>query len=573
MIWYSKNTYLGLSLMKRLYGSAVLKPMPPALLIAGISYALEEHQESAAFIGDMYDHPYPYQIFAFLVGFCLIFRTNFAYQRYQEALGHVVTAGSKWGDAAMHMITWDTSHIHDYAAAGPYSRSANDAGSGKGMIDQQHRKQFRQDMMHLFSLLHAVAMQELRRDTQLGNLKKESGEAETTDLEMTQEKQREEQVLKKRQMQEAQHQLSLSMQKDNRDSLRVRKTGSLATIESTTRIAREMAAMGRKLAAERRAQEAAALNSGAHGTLEGARERERAAKLRRGYSHKPTVMRQLDTPEGGEGDEEWGEDGQEAPGKNRRDSFQRSHTLGTHSGSHVKKELEQLQGHHRKVTWGEVVGDHDEHYGSKGKTERSRLVAEGLAGTGGIDTEADLEIDMADLDTAAHSKKKTGTSRPTLQPTILQTDHFFAPPGQTPRLSDSLEQETQEGRGNEGMDNQGGNKGRGRRGQVEGKEGQEENSGGRRGVSDLEKEMRDEEEEEEEEKEEEEKEEEEQEEEEEDLCDYRINSSFKAEDDDTTAVLVDARQSYICIPPMVKTFHDFTQVRRLVHLSTLIRNR
>ena len=27
------------------------------------------------------EHPYPYQIFAFVLGFSLVFRTNFAYQR------------------------------------------------------------------------------------------------------------------------------------------------------------------------------------------------------------------------------------------------------------------------------------------------------------------------------------------------------------------------------------------------------------------------------------------------------------------------------------------------------------
>lgn len=37
-------------------------------------------------------HPYPFQLYAFIIGFIIVFRTNFAYQRYWEATRHAPAA-------------------------------------------------------------------------------------------------------------------------------------------------------------------------------------------------------------------------------------------------------------------------------------------------------------------------------------------------------------------------------------------------------------------------------------------------------------------------------------------------
>jgi len=48
-------------------------------------------------------HPYPYAIFCFVLGFLVVFRTNFAYNRYSQAVQHVAFMTSKWGDAALQV--------------------------------------------------------------------------------------------------------------------------------------------------------------------------------------------------------------------------------------------------------------------------------------------------------------------------------------------------------------------------------------------------------------------------------------------------------------------------------------
>ena len=81
MIIYRKAWY-GLGLLTRMHGSAAPRALVPALLSTALTLLLElgypmlGHNE----LRSLFEHPYPYQIFASILGFILVFRTNFAYQ-------------------------------------------------------------------------------------------------------------------------------------------------------------------------------------------------------------------------------------------------------------------------------------------------------------------------------------------------------------------------------------------------------------------------------------------------------------------------------------------------------------
>eukprot|EP00966_Prymnesium_polylepis_P126330 2921694-Prymnesium_polylepis.1 len=57
-------------------------------------------------------HPYPFQVFAYIVAFALVFRTNVASNRYWEARSHVGTMSSKWGDSAALALSFEELAIH-----------------------------------------------------------------------------------------------------------------------------------------------------------------------------------------------------------------------------------------------------------------------------------------------------------------------------------------------------------------------------------------------------------------------------------------------------------------------------
>ena len=74
MITYNKIAW-GLPLLFRMYGSAFPRSFPPAAISAGITVAfyLAFRPADEAW----WRHPYPYQVFAYVVGFIVIFRWGF----------------------------------------------------------------------------------------------------------------------------------------------------------------------------------------------------------------------------------------------------------------------------------------------------------------------------------------------------------------------------------------------------------------------------------------------------------------------------------------------------------------
>ena len=75
-------------------------------------------------------HPYPFQIWAFLVGFGLIFRTNLAYGRYWDARLSLSVVSSKWSDAALQFKSF-------------LRKVPKAEGGGEGGSEDDHAKRLR----------------------------------------------------------------------------------------------------------------------------------------------------------------------------------------------------------------------------------------------------------------------------------------------------------------------------------------------------------------------------------------------------------------------------------------------
>lgn len=154
MILYRKR-WNGLLLLLNCGGSSVMRAVLPALVssaLAGLLELLSGHRSgNFPIIDHVMEHPYPYQVFAFTLGFVVVFRSNFAYQRYWQAVQHATTMTSKWGDVALQLNCFDTCLAH--------------------CSDNDHeRRVFRMELVHLMSLLHGVALQALRWDSNVRNL-------------------------------------------------------------------------------------------------------------------------------------------------------------------------------------------------------------------------------------------------------------------------------------------------------------------------------------------------------------------------------------------------------------------
>ncbi|GMH35646.1 hypothetical protein BSKO_03514 [Bryopsis sp. KO-2023] len=152
MIYYSKN-YWALGLLGRFYGSAFPRAVIFAVLGTATLVALEYFADGTGF-WEVRSHPYPFSTFAFSVGAVLIFRNNFAYQRFWEGRTQMQLMDSKWIDVATQAIFFDRGTLVDDA-------------DEKALWES---KIFCESFVHLMSLLHALALQNFRRDWDLDNL-------------------------------------------------------------------------------------------------------------------------------------------------------------------------------------------------------------------------------------------------------------------------------------------------------------------------------------------------------------------------------------------------------------------
>eukprot|EP00441_Pelagodinium_beii_P021208 CAMPEP_0197673982 /NCGR_PEP_ID=MMETSP1338-20131121/82031_1 /TAXON_ID=43686 ORGANISM="Pelagodinium beii, Strain RCC1491" /NCGR_SAMPLE_ID=MMETSP1338 /ASSEMBLY_ACC=CAM_ASM_000754 /LENGTH=384 /DNA_ID=CAMNT_0043254299 /DNA_START=150 /DNA_END=1304 /DNA_ORIENTATION=+ len=116
-------------------------------------------------------HPHALRGFATVLGTCIVFKSNMAYQRYWEAAGALQLMAAKWVDGAVMAITFDCGGSVD----DPFLQSMHDPAS---LVD--HAKtaakggpvhaEYASDIAHLTSLMHALALQHLRGDNDLSNL-------------------------------------------------------------------------------------------------------------------------------------------------------------------------------------------------------------------------------------------------------------------------------------------------------------------------------------------------------------------------------------------------------------------
>ena len=111
MIIYSKHLW-GFPLLCRAYGSTLPRAFPFAVFSSVLTWIVEEYANDQTRL--WLDHPYPYQMYAWVVGFVLIFRSNFGYQRYWEGRTRIQDMSSKWIDGAAMVRTHLTSvHIRE----------------------------------------------------------------------------------------------------------------------------------------------------------------------------------------------------------------------------------------------------------------------------------------------------------------------------------------------------------------------------------------------------------------------------------------------------------------------------
>lgn len=224
MIHYQKG-FGGLFIVLQVAGTSWPYGILPGLLSAALGYVLGELEDLDSVVRDkteFIDNPYPFQLFAYLVGFVIVFRTNFAYQRYWEGIDAVQRMGAKWLDGACMAIAFDapgdvsqpflaasikptttteisrrTSATSGTSSGAPCAPSV-DAEPKEGDVipvgskesnfipmdstvldDESHaaetpemisHRDFFAEMCHLFSLLHALSLQHLRCDCDLDNL-------------------------------------------------------------------------------------------------------------------------------------------------------------------------------------------------------------------------------------------------------------------------------------------------------------------------------------------------------------------------------------------------------------------
>lgn len=163
MIHYAKG-YWGLPLFLRLHGSPFPRTLPFAVVSVTITIWLHLWDSGREEIVRSFAHPYPFQMYGFVIGFLVVLRTNHSLARFMEARTGVETMGSKWADSVAMLTAFDGCTVG--------SRSQE---IGKPAMKQDHEHhddhaRFIARLTHLVSLLHAMALQHLRGDEELGNI-------------------------------------------------------------------------------------------------------------------------------------------------------------------------------------------------------------------------------------------------------------------------------------------------------------------------------------------------------------------------------------------------------------------
>ena len=100
MIIYD-NKQNAILLCLRLRGSVFPRALSPAIVSAAIAVFLAV-DDSPVKLPNI-SNPFAVQIFAVVLGYVIVFRTNMALDRYREGITNVQTMTAKWGDAFMQV--------------------------------------------------------------------------------------------------------------------------------------------------------------------------------------------------------------------------------------------------------------------------------------------------------------------------------------------------------------------------------------------------------------------------------------------------------------------------------------
>jgi len=136
--------------------SPLIRSIPLSLFSALISVVFHAIPSLRSHIQSTFDHPYPFQIYAFIVGFALVFRSNIAFGRFWEGRTGLQWMGGKWCDVAIQCRVFDS--------AGFIPEGDADKDKDKDMASSSSSSSYGDEISHLTSLLHALALQSLRGD-------------------------------------------------------------------------------------------------------------------------------------------------------------------------------------------------------------------------------------------------------------------------------------------------------------------------------------------------------------------------------------------------------------------------
>jgi predicted membrane chloride channel (bestrophin family) len=153
MIVYNPRQWNGLVVLLSMQGSPLPQGAAFGLVSALIAAAVKFVVPGSLGLGEptressLLDHPYSTSIFASLVSFLVAFRANLAYSRFWEGRTQLQRMSAMWGDVAMMVVAFD-----------------------ENAKDLQDYKSWKEDFVHMISLLHALAIMCLRCDRDLDNL-------------------------------------------------------------------------------------------------------------------------------------------------------------------------------------------------------------------------------------------------------------------------------------------------------------------------------------------------------------------------------------------------------------------
>ena len=156
-----KNGMLGMQTLFYFYGSVLPRAAVPSAISALVSLLIIIFMPDSTIVG-LFDKPLPFQTFAGVIAFAVVYRINDGYQRYMNVRTAVQTMTSKWCDALTDALVFEEG---DGARPSSMGMSAADEAQA-----QKVRRHFQALLLHRASLLTALALQYLRRDNMLLNL-------------------------------------------------------------------------------------------------------------------------------------------------------------------------------------------------------------------------------------------------------------------------------------------------------------------------------------------------------------------------------------------------------------------